>query len=126
MGRTLSLTAQQGTPGKVGSRAQEAHQILGCVSSQGQASSLQLRFCLYLVPSAALQPFTFLIPICHGWAAPCQLVIPMEQDRESQRVPGLQRDSEQGPVRAAGLKGACGYWAPGRRKCLASFMLGQA
>lgn len=63
---------------------------LGCVRPHGEASrncgpqSQHLGFCPYPVPSAPLQPFTSLVPVCHSRVVPCQLANPRVQDGESQ------------------------------------------
>lgn len=87
------VVRQQETSGRVGSRAQGAHRgrcPLGCVRPHGEASrncgpqSQHLGFCPYPVPSAPLQPFTPLVPVCHSRVVPCQLANPRVRDGESQ------------------------------------------
>lgn len=86
----------QGTSGKAGSRTQEAQQRpwpLGCVSPHCEARgnrgpcSQHLGLCCYLWPSASLHPFTSLTPMCPGQVSASQ---PRAQDKERQRVNGLQ------------------------------------
>lgn len=65
-------------------------------ASRNSSRSEHLGFCPCLVPSASPQPLTFLIPMCHGRVAPCQLANPVGQDRERRSVNGLQWGSRRG------------------------------
>lgn len=77
------------------------------VSPHGEASRScapqpqHLGFCPNLVPSASLQPFTSLVPVCHSWVAPCQLANPRCRTGRD-RVNGFQQGCRRELVRVAG------------------------
>ena len=123
VGRALSLTAW--TCGKVGCRPWEAQGAPALRPGKTAPSSERLGFSPYVWPSASLHPFTSLAAMCQGQWPLASWPTPWGQDRERQRVNGLQRGRRRGCCEGPDSRELRSLGGP-ERKCPATSMTVQA